>query len=57
MSWTLVRFANRSPSRLSSSAETRLSPSPTSAIASSMPSSTTSRLQGTGPPAWAMVMA
>src|SRR5574338_532205 len=43
MSSTLVWLANRSPSRLSSSAEIRASPSPTSAIASSMATSPSSR--------------
>ena len=43
MSSTLVSLANRSPSRLSSSAERRARPSPTSAIASSSASSSPRR--------------
>ena len=50
MSSTLVWLANRSPSRLSSSAESRASPSPTRAMASSSASSSASRAQSTAPP-------
>ena len=47
---TLIRFENRSPSKLSSSDESRASPSPTIAMPSSMAISVPSRHQSIAPP-------